>query len=487
MKIHQNKNYDDFYDFEEITVKLIKRFIDNNKKKLNLNFRDLDLTSVCEKYLYYKINSSENFYNFFLDLKHKKIKKNYIFECYEIKIIAEDLCKLYKKKNINLFYKKNFFKNIVFLFFYLFIIFFSFTFSFKNKKNKSLVCILNHKKFMKEYNYILNNTKFKKIFLNYKNLLPLNLFIFLKLNFKNYFKNISRQRTFIFMHKLYLRTYIFETNIEVNNPFLILFYEGDSVDHEIASQIGKKRKVRTVCIQWGGVIYNKPKSSFRKSTFSNLLVWGKNYEIMFKKYNPKVKISIIGAPHLRNIKNNSKKILFLIPQKSPQFEKLELIKYVRFIKKLSEKLPNKILIRTHPQDNFGKNLLNEEIITNVDIDDARTVSLHNSLSRSILMITIGSSSIFEAGINGVVPILYAKSDRKIWNQNICDLKNKYGLSLFENKNIENVEKTIFFILKNKKILNKISKKIKYDFKKEIKYKDNESIKRLRNFIKNNYN
>ena len=28
---------------------------------------------------------------------------------------------------------------------------------------------------------------------------------------------------------------------------------------------------------------------------------------------------------------------------------------------------------------------------------------------------------------------------------------------------------------------------KYDFTKEIKYKDNESIKRLRNFIKNNYN
>ena len=285
------------------------------------------------------------------------------------------------------------------------------------------------------------------------------------------------------MHKLYLRTYIFETNIRANNPLLILFYEGDSVDHEIASQIGKKQKVKTVCIQWGGVIYNKPKSSFRNSTFSNLLVWGKNYEIMFKKYNPKVKINIIGAPHLKNIKNKSKKILFLMPQKSPQFEKLELIKYVKFIKKLSEKLPNKILIRTHPQDNFGKYLLNKEIIKNVNIDDARTVSLYDTLSRSIVMITIGSSSIFEAGINGVIPILYAKSERKIWNQNIYDLKNKYGLSLFETKNIENIEKTIFLILKNKKIQNKISKKISYDFKKEIKYIDVESIKRFKYLLK----
>ena len=483
MKTAQNKNYDDFYDFEEITVKLIKRFIGKNKKKLNLNFRDLDLTSACEKYLYYKINSSDTFYNFFLDVKHKRLKKNYSFECYEIKIIAEDLCKLYRKQKIDLSYKKNYFINIVFLFFYFFLIIFAFFFSFRKKKNKSLVCILNHKKFIKEYNYILNNIKYSKIFLNYKGLLPLNLVFFLKLNFKNYFKNISQQRTFIFMHKLYLRTYIFETNIRANNPLLILFYEGDSVDHEIASQIGKKQKVKTVCIQWGGVIYNKPKSSFRNSTFSNLLVWGKNYEIMFKKYNPKVKINIIGAPHLKNIKNKSKKILFLMPQKSPQFEKLELIKYVKFIKKLSEKLPNKILIRTHPQDNFGKYLLNKEIIKNVNIDDARTVSLYDTLSRSIVMITIGSSSIFEAGINGVIPILYAKSERKIWNQNIYDLKNKYGLSLFETKNIESIEKTIFLILKNKKIQNKISKKISYDFKKEIKYIDVESIKRFKYLLK----
>jgi len=48
---------------------------------------------------------------------------------------------------------------------------------------------------------------------------------------------------------------------------------------------------------------------------------------------------------------------------------------------------------------------------------------------------------------------------------------------------ENIEKTIFLILKNKKIQNKISKKISYDFKKEIKYIDVESIKRFKYLLK----
>ena len=71
MKKKRNYNYDNFYDFEEFTAKIIKKFITKYKGELQLEFKGLDLERSCEKYLYHKINSSDLFYNFFIDIKKK--------------------------------------------------------------------------------------------------------------------------------------------------------------------------------------------------------------------------------------------------------------------------------------------------------------------------------------------------------------------------------------------------------------------------------
>jgi hypothetical protein len=484
MKNIKNHNYDDFYDFEEISSKLVNRFLKNYEKSLKLNFRKFDLRKTCEKYIYYKINSSFFFYTFFLDIKYKRAKKKYTFDSYELKLLAEDLSHIYKIRDINFSYKKNYIKKIFFFFIYSFFISFSFLFSFKKIKNKNIICILNHNKFKKEFDLLLRNIKKKKKYLSYRNFIPLTNIGLLKLNFKIYFQNISKQKEFFFMHRLYLKTYIFDTNIRINNPLFIIFYEGDAADHEISAEIGNNQKVKTVCIQWGSVIYNKPKSSFRNSGYSILLAWGKNYMSMFKKYNPKIRVDIIGTPHLKNIKNKGKKILFLLPQESSQFDNNEMIKYYNFIKILAKKLPNKILIRSHPQNNYNKNIKEVKNIQGIEIDNARKTSLNDSLSKSLVMITAGSSSIFEAAIHGVIPIIYAQSERNIWNKNIQRLKRDYSIKLFENQNIGKLEKTILTLIDNKRLLKKISKKITKDFKNEIAFYNLKSFNKFNKIIKN---
>ena len=133
MKTEKNYNYDNFYDFEEVAAKIIKKFITRYKKLLHLNFRNFDLEKACEKYLYFKINSSVLFYNFFCDIRKKKLKKKYTFDNYELMLLALELGKLFNLKCNNLFYKKNYLKNFFFLIIYFFIILFSYFFTLKKK------------------------------------------------------------------------------------------------------------------------------------------------------------------------------------------------------------------------------------------------------------------------------------------------------------------------------------------------------------------
>ena len=483
MKKERNYNYDNFYDFEEFTAKIIKKFINRYKDELRLKFKGLNLERSCEKYLYYKINSSDSFYSFFIDIKKNKLKKNYTFECYELQLLALELKKIYKLKNIKIYYKKNYVKKFLFLIIYSAFLLFSFLFTFRENNNKNIISILNHNKFKKEFEFLFNKIKIKIIYAQYARFIPLSALCLLKLNFKVYFKNIINQKKFFFMHGIYLRTYIYDSIISMNNPLFIFFYEGDAVDHEICSEIAKKKNIKSICLQWGSTLYNKPKSSFRNSGYSTLLAWGKNYADIFHKHNPNVNIEIIGTPHLKSYAYKKNKILFLLPQKSHQFISNELEKFYKFIKWTSEKFPGKVIVRTHPQDSLKMTTKNLNYTQKITIEDSKKISLAKSLSRSFFFIIAGSSAIFEAANLGVIPLLYAESKRTIWNPNIQNLKKNYPIKLFEDKEIFKLRKTIITLESNKALRKRISKKVATNFKNEISFFGPPSIRKFNNYIK----
>mgnify|MGYP001172037512 CR=1 FL=1 len=477
-------NYDLFYEFEKSIVKIINKFISKNRNLLNLKFKGYDLEKTCEKLLYNELAASDAFYNFFCDINKNTIKKSYIFDSYHVKLMAVELAKIYEVKinKKNLLYKKKFFNKTFFIFGYLFFIVFSYFFTFQIKKKKSIICILNNQKFKTKYKFILRKFNQKIFYANFKNFISFNNIKNLKFNFQIYFKDILKQKSFFFMHKIYLKTYILDVSISMNSPLLIMFYEGDAYDHEIAAQIGKKNNIKSVCIQWGSILYKKPKSSFRNSGYMDFLAWGKESKEMFLKYNPEISVKIIGAPNLKFYNYNKSKILFLLPQKSSQFNLEEVEKFNQLLMWAINKFQKKLIIRTHPQD---KNVESIKKIINQNqdlIEDPKKISLGESLSKSFMMITMGSSAIFEAAHQGVIPLLYAKSKRNIWNKNIQNLKFKYSCKLFENQNILKLKHTIISIEKNRFLRKKIANKIINEFKSEISYSGSRSKILLNNYI-----
>ena len=478
-------NYDLFYEFEKSIVKIINKFILKNRNLLNLKFKGFDLEKTCEKLLYNELASSDSFYNYFCDINKNTVKKSYIFDSYHVKLMATELAKIYgvkidKKK---LLYKKNILKKTLFIFVYLFFIIFSYFFTFRINKKKNIICILNNQKFKMKYEFLLKKFNQKIYYANFKNFISFNNIKNLKCNFQIYFKDILKQKSFFFMHKIYLKTYIVDASISMNSPLLIIFYEGDAYDHEIAAEIGKKNNVKTACIQWGSILYKKPKSSFQNSGYIDFLAWGKESKKIFLKYNPEISVKIIGAPNLKSYNHNKNKILFLLPQKSVQFNLKEVQKFTQLLMWAINKFPKKLIIRTHPQNNNEESV--EKIINQNRglIEDSKKCSLGKSLSKSFMMITMGSSAIFEAAHHGVIPLLYAKSKRNIWNKNIQNLKFIYPCKLFENQNILKLKQIIISIENNKSLREKIVNKVMREFKSEILYSGLRSKKLLNNYIK----
>ena len=172
-----------------------------------------------------------------------------------------------------------------------------------------------------------------------------------------------------------------------------------------------------------------------------------------------------------------------MPQKSHQFISNELEKFYKFIKWTSEKFPGKVIVRTHPQDSLKMTTKNLNYTQKITIEDSKKISLAKSLSRSFLVITAGSSAIFEAANLGVIPLLYAESKRTIWNPNIQNLKKNYPIKLFEDKEIFKLRKTIITLESNKALRKRISKKVATNFKNEISFFGPPSIQKFNNYIK----
>ena len=127
-----------FYELEKNIGKIINIFIKKNYKYLVLNIDNFFLQKAVEKYLYYRIHSSEAFFQLYDDILNNNLEKEYKLECYELKLLSDDLLKLYKRKKVKLTYKKNYLYKLKYLVKYFILIFFLFIFKFEKEKSQYL-------------------------------------------------------------------------------------------------------------------------------------------------------------------------------------------------------------------------------------------------------------------------------------------------------------------------------------------------------------
>ena len=151
-----------FYELEKNIGKIINIFVSKNYRYLILNVDNFFLQKAVEKYLYYRIHSSEVFFQLHDDILNNNLKKKYKLECYELKLLSNELLKLYRKKKVKLTYKKNYLYKFKYLVKYFLLIFFLFIFKFEKEKKKSVYALVNHNKFRDKFKLILKNINEKK-------------------------------------------------------------------------------------------------------------------------------------------------------------------------------------------------------------------------------------------------------------------------------------------------------------------------------------
>ena len=454
-----------FYILEEEIGKLINIFIKNNSEKLNLNLNNITLRRACEKHLYTLLHNSNQFLKFFSDIKNNNLKKKYVFESYEIMLIAKDLANLYNKK-IKLEYKKNYIKKISFFIRYFILIIYVTLFKFKTENNQCIVFQINDKKFEYKSKYLLQEVNAKKIFLDYKKSLWAIILSKKKFSLGFDYKEIFYQRNFFFIHKLYSITLIYEIALHINNPYLILFFEGDSSNHEIISAIGKKKKIKTICIQWGAFLSKNYKNTLKNSGFDTFLAWSKYYKKEILKHNKIPEVIVKGNCFISKKTGLKNKVLFLLPQTTFETSINQAETFDKVIDWFSKKYPGEGILRSHPYKNEINAKKSKFNLSNLIIHDADKISIDESLNSSYMIVTCGSSVIFEAGKLGIIPLVILDNDKTPWTKNIEDLKKKYPIRLiqysFNDQVIENIE----LIRNNKKIRMLISNKVLNNFSKE---------------------
>ncbi len=471
-----------FYELEKNIGKIINIFISKNYRYLILHVDNFFLQKVVEKYLYYRIHSSKVFFQLYDDILNNNLGKKYKLECYEVKLLSDELLKLYNKKKVKLTYKKNYLYKFNYLVKYFLLICFLFIFKFEKERKKSIYALVNHNKFRDKFKLILKNINEKKNLYHFDQIITNLIKSKKKLNFNFKFKKIFHQRKFFFMHNIYTSLMIYECILSIKNPYFVLFFEGDASDHEIAAEVAKKKNIKSICIQWGSFITKAPKNSLRNGGFEEFLVWGDKYEKEFLKYNKYPKIVSIGNCFIKHKSKNKNKILFLLPQICSETSIKQIETFNHITNWFSKKYPGESIIRSHPYKNELEHEKYDLKISNSTFHDASKTPINESLSESYLMITCGSSSIFEAGKLGVIPLLIFDKDNTAWSKKITELNNNYNIKLLEYHNLNKIKDKIELLRKNIKLRKTIKNKILSNFSDEMTEIGNKALKNYTSYF-----
>jgi len=479
-----NKKIKTFYELEKNIGKIINIFIKKNHELLLLNLNNVFLQKAVEKYLYYRIHTSEIFFKLYDDILNHKLEKKYKLESYELKLLADELLKYYNKKKLKLTYKNNYLYKFIYTIKYFLLISFLSIFKFERENKKSVYALLNHNKFKDKFKFILKNINEKKYIYHFDHIINDLKKAKKKFSFKLKYKNIFYQRKFFFMHNIYTSAMIYDTILSIKNPYFLLFFEGDASDHEIASAVARKKNIKSICIQWGSFMTKTPKNSLRNGGFEDFLVWSERYKKHFLKYNKNTKIIPKGNSFINKKLKNENKVLFLLPQVCSETSIEQIKTFTHIINWFSKKYPGEGIIRSHPYKNELNNEKYNLQISNCVFHNPSKISINKSLSEAYLIITCGSSLIFEAGKLGVIPLLIFDKDNTSWTENIKKLNESYDIKLLENHNLNKIKNKIELIRNNLKTRKKLKRQVFSNFSNEISDIGNKSLKNYTLYFNN---
>ena len=448
-------------------------FLDKNKRKYE---------GAIGRFFYIIGSSSYNLLNFFTNFKNKNY---FIFKNEEELILAKafiHVMNIKKKRNILLnktLLSASEIKKIRLLKFIYYLgrnLFFN---TFVSKKVKKIDYLF----FWDKYKYI---SLFRLLFSQLKNsylLLHDNNFFpgkFLKKTIKISCLeklNIGYKEDFEYNYSVLKKTLLFY------NPKVVIFAEGDDPVHSILSLVCKDLKIKSLCLQWGSSPRKSIKYGFRDFTCDYVLVHGKFFFDLIKKYTKKSIIKITGNPLVSNNKFIFKKkaIILLQPQsiltKNPQ--NLDLFFY--FISNVIRSNNDwEFVVRPHPDHDHYRNLKKFNKFSNCKIIYSRNISLKESLTNCSVAFSIFSSSLMDALTQKIIPFSFDTTG--LLGGFHPDLnKFKIGIST---DNIKDAILKANNLLRNKKLILEYCKNIK-NYKFNINYKyGKQAINEICKYIRN---
>lgn len=251
----------------------------------------------------------------------------------------------------------------------------------------------------------------------------------------------------------------------------VVLAEGNSPEHEVMNQLGKRNNIPVICLQhgWSPITH----VGFQNMTYHSMLMWGNGFGELLNDYNKNQKFIVVGnhksdgldKPGFENV-NSRSSIAFFLQGNSESTGGLltqSIVKsFFNLILWTAENFKDAdILVREHP--NAPLSLQENEMLSkwpNIKLVPADKLSLRSIFSKCHLSISMYSSVILESIANGVIPIIVNLTSMPKYIPDV----SKAGAGI-EVRDIENAKIQIEGILKNESVLSHYQNALE-NFRKE---------------------
>ena len=446
-----NLDYQYYLDICDAIAFYTKNICKINKKAFF--YRGSNLRFAVERCIYIHCINSKELYINYIAKKNKKTTKLNNFVKYENDIFNIIFSKENYKFNYSLKIVHSLTKKIIHSLRLIKI--------FKRKKSyffsqKGLVIFnITNIKFLNYIKPLLRNLENNKKKYAFQTGSDENLAISIK-NFNHKILNIPHQYNFInhIFSSIFLSDFLellcdFDNNIfslKKTNPKCIVTLEGNSPQDIIALEVAKKISIPCFCIQqgWAPLIHN----GFRNMDFTEYFVWGKEFQNLLEKYNPKQRFIVTGSPYLSNLKSYKKidklkTISFFLQDVSPLINRKAFLKFFELIILCSEKFPElNIIVKEHPSSKLHNNLkFKLSTRKNITFYNGKSTNLNEILDYTDITLSIFSTVILESIAKEKVPVICSFSSIPRYMPYIVD--NKCAIEIFNiNDALEIIKKFI---------------------------------------------
>ena len=323
-------------------------------------------------------------------------------ESYEIVKKAKSLKDLFLKKIFVKRFCGNFFVNLLRSFIHLIL----FRYDLIKFPKNNITFAVHHIKFInyinesgifdeKQINWILlGNIKLPK-----KNLLKDSFIRYRNINFYSYKKCFILRSC----ESQYESLLLFIKRVK---PSSISVIEGDAPYHIHISNVCNKLGIKNFCFQWGTVHNSGARTRFSNMNFTSFLTWGNFFTNQLTPHNPKQNFYNLGHLNFSSTESYGESIIFLDQGSSnPAIDQSHFQNYHNIILNFSQNTDYNVIVRPHPNYELCE-VLRENLLQNGVEISKKTTPLSHDLSQSKVAVSIMSSSLLDAAVNGIIPVSF---------------------------------------------------------------------------------